>query len=230
MKYILLSLLVSLSSWSKTETAESIIRKVDDIRNPAESYLMKVEIHDAEEFSSYEVSIQGNDKTFIKTLEPPRDLGRNFLMLSEDMWAFIPNLKRAVRISLSQKLNGQAANGDISRMRWSGDYEATFEDENNPKEWKIFLTAKKKGLTYDKIRVWVEKGNFHPLHAEFLTLNEKPLKKVTYQDYKEMAGKVRPTGILIQDATHESKKSIIKIISMEIKKFPESIFNQNNLR
>ena len=38
------------------------------------------------------------------------------------IWVFIPNLKRSVRVGLSQKLTGQAANGDISRMRWSGDY------------------------------------------------------------------------------------------------------------
>ena len=96
-----------------------------------------------EDRSEFDVSIQGNEKTLIKTLAPTRDRGRNLLMLQEEMWAFIPNLNRAVRVSLSQKLTGQTANGDISRMRWSGDYNPALESENE-KEWVLFFHCKEK--------------------------------------------------------------------------------------
>ena len=68
-------------------------------------------------------------------------------MLDENMWVFIPNLKRSVRVGLSQKLTGQAANGDISRMRWSGDYTPKLLKETK-KSWLLHLQAKKKGLTH----------------------------------------------------------------------------------
>ena len=58
-----------------------------------------------------------------------------------------------------------------------------------------FLTAQKKDLTYDRLRVWVEKSNYHPLRAEFLTEAGKPLKTAQYSGYKNIAGKVRPTEI-----------------------------------
>ncbi len=230
MNFIFSLFFVSIAAHAASENADEIIRRVDDIRNPSESYLMNVEIKDSENNSTYEVSIKGNDKTLIKTLDPPRDRGRNFLMLNEDMWAYIPNLKRAVRVSLGQKLNGQAANGDISRMRWSGDYDAIIESAESKDEWSLFLTAKKKGLTYDKIRAWVSKKDFRPIRAEFLTVGGKPLKKVTYSGYQNMAGKMRPTEILIQDANKDSQKSTVKVHSMEVKTFPGSIFNQNSLQ
>jgi outer membrane lipoprotein-sorting protein len=228
--HIALSLL-SLQAYGAAFSPEAIIKKVDDIRNPGDSYGMKVEItgSESEDKSVYEVSIQGNDKTLIKTLEPPRDRGHNMLMLQEEMWAYIPNLSRAIRVSLSQKLTGQAANGDISRMRWSGDYAPKIEKEDI-KMWTIFLTAKKKGLTYDKLRVWVEKATMRPIQADFLTLGGIPLKKASYSGYKMIAGKVRPTTITIQDAVKASDKSVVSIVSMETKQFPAAIFNQNSLR
>lgn len=213
------------------ESPESIIKKVDDIRNPAaESYSMKVEISDVGSSTRYvyDVSLSGNTKTLIKTLEPTREQGRNFLMLDEDMWAYLPNLGRAVRVSLSQKLTGQAANGDISRMRWSGDYTSTIEKET-PKEWVLFLTANKKGLTYEKMRVWVDKSNYHPMHAEFLATSGKPLKNAVYQGYKMMSGKVRPTQILIQDANRPTDQSKLTILNMTPKTFSASLFNPKSM-
>ena len=104
----------------------------------------------------YEVSVQGNSKTLIKTLEPAREVGKDSLMLGEDMWVVFPSLKRPVRVTLSQRLTGEAANGDIARMRWSGDYSSKIESQDST-IWTLFLTAKKKGLTYEKLRIVVSK-------------------------------------------------------------------------
>jgi outer membrane lipoprotein-sorting protein len=230
-KTLIVSALIFTAFAQAAESPDSIIKKVDEIRNPADSYFMKVEITDPSSPSTrwvYDVSLAGNTKTLVKTVEPAREQGRNFLMLEQDMWAYLPNLGRAVRVSLSQKLTGQASNGDISRMRWSGDYTPVIEKETQ-KEWTLFLTANKKGLTYDKVRVWVEKGNYHPTHAEFLAPSGKPLKRATYQAYQMMSGKVRPTEMIIQDATRESDKSRIKILKLEPKSFPASLFNPKSM-
>lgn len=210
---------------------DEILKKADAIRNPAQSYYIDVQVKSTEDPSDihqFHVAIHGNDKTRIETVEPKRDRGRTMLMLGENMWVFVPNLKREVRVSLNQKLTGQASNGDISRMRWSGDYSTKLESEND-KEWQLLLTANKKGLTYDKIRVWIEKKSFRPLRAEYLTAQGKVLKKATYQGYKQIAGDVRPTEIVIQDAVRPSDLSVIKIEDMKVKTFPGSIYNKSEL-
>jgi outer membrane lipoprotein-sorting protein len=210
---------------------EEIVKKADDIRNPADSYYINVAVKSTEDPSDlheFHVAIQGHDKTRIETIEPKRDRGRVMLMLGENMWVYIPNLKREVRVSLNQKLTGQTANGDISRMRWGGDYTAELEKESD-KDWQLLLSANKKGLTYDKIRVWIEKQSFRPLHAEYMTSQGKILKKAIYQGYREMAGNTRPTEILIQDAVRPSDQSTITIKEMKVKTFPGSIYNKNEL-
>jgi outer membrane lipoprotein-sorting protein len=232
----LLTLLVtsffSVSAQAQSVAPEEILKRADDIRNPSESYFMKVRVFDdgntTGSSSLYEIAIQGNTKTLVKTLEPPRDRERSFLMLDEDIWAYIPNLKRAVRVSLSQRLSGQVARGDISRMRWAGDYTPTIEKEDD-KTWLLFLTAKKKGLTYEKLRVWIEKSTFRPLKADFLSLDGKPMKNTVYRNYTSLAGKLRPKEIFIKNATNENDQSLIQISEMKVQSFPSSLFNQTNL-
>lgn len=217
---------------SAEESAAEILKKADAIRNPGNSYFMKVEVKSTgneDEPSIYEVFLKGNSKTLVKALAPARDKGRNMLMIDEDMWAYVPNLKRAVRVSLNQKLSGQTANGDISRTRWTGDYTPTIES-SDAKYWKLYLKADKKGLTYDRIRVWVQKKTYKPEKAEYLSLSDKVLKKVEYKGFKPMAGGDRPTEIHIQDALNETERSVIAIQSMEVKDHPDSLFNQNNLK
>lgn len=219
-----LLVLSSVSGFAAGFDAQEVLKRVDEVRNPAESYRMRVRIGD----SAFEVLLDGNSKTLVKTLEPARDQGRDMLMLGEEMWAYIPNLKRAVRVSLSQKLTGQAANGDISRMRWSGDYSPKIESES-PESWVLLLTASKKGLTYEKIRVTVEKKTFHPLSAEYLTSAAKPLKRASFGAFKMIAGRIRPTELSIQSAVNQSDQSKIVVESMDKKSFPSAQFNPQRL-
>ncbi len=226
--FFALALFIGASSFAITPP--EIISNADAIRNPSQNFHLKVAVTstDTDDQSIFDVSIQGNTRTLIRTLSPARDKGRNMLMLEEDMWSYLPTLKRAVRVSLSQKLTGQAANGDISRMRWAEDYEATLTQET-PKEWVLHLKGKKKGLTYDQLDVWVEKDSFRPLKANYLSVTGQTLKEASYLDYKLMAGKQRPTKIVIQDAIKKSASSILTILEMESRDFPQSLFTQGNL-
>lgn len=228
MKWMLLTLLFISNAWAITPN--EILQKVDEVRNPSDSYSMNVKIKSSKEKEdfSFLVFLKGNDKTLVKTLGPKKIMGRHMLMLEENMWVFVPNLKRSVRVSLSQKLVGEAANGDISRMRWFGDYEAKIEKED-AKQFVLFLEQKKKGLTYPKIRAFVEKKTFHPIKADFLTLTGKVIKTSEYLDYKELAGKKRPSKIKIVDALNSDQYSEIIVEKIENKKLPDSMFTEKSL-
>jgi outer membrane lipoprotein-sorting protein len=149
-------------------------------------------------------------------------------MLDEDVWAYVPTLKRSVRVSLSQKLSGEAANGDIARTRWSGDYDVKIVEEKGDKI-QLELKAQKKGLTYEGIKVWVDEKTHAPQKAEYLSLNGKLLKTATFSKYKKILGKLRPTQITIENALDTSKKSTIKILEMRTDTFPDSLFSKQNL-
>lgn len=214
-----------------SENPDDILRKADDIRCPAEDFVMNVSILDKKENkeSKLEVFTKGQTKTLIKTLAPARDKGRNLLMLDESMWAWVPNLNRSVRVSLNQRLMGEAANGDISRMRWAGDYDVKIKSQDNTK-WILDLVAKKKGLTYEKIQAHIEKSSYRPIKAFYLSLAGKPLKVAVFKEYKNLAGVERPSQIHIRDAKVRDKLTVIQIESIEKKSLPEAMFSQESLK
>ena len=214
----------------KTQDPLEILKESDEIRSPSGSFRMKVAVESpGEETYEFEIQIGGKDASLIKTLLPKREIGKNFLMLDADMWAYLPNLRRAVRVTLNQKLTGQAVNGDIGRMRWYGDYKATIESQNQD-QWTLFLTATRSGLTYDQIRLWIDKKNFHPIKGEYLTKTGKPLKRITFLEYRYLAGALRPVAMLIENIQKPSERSTLKILEMESAQFPAQHFTQANLQ
>jgi outer membrane lipoprotein-sorting protein len=226
----LMCLSFSLTAYSADPSADEILKKADNVRNPLDSFKMNVEVvNDDNEKTSFDVLTKGKDKTVIRTTFPAKDKGRNMLMLKEDMWLYLPNLNKSVRVGLNQKLTGQAANGDICRMRWHGDYKVKIE-KSTPKEWVLFLEAERKGLTYDKIRLFVEKSNFRPKKAEYLNLSGQTLKNAIFSNYKTLVGEMRPTEIKISDVKSDASFSVVKIRQLEKATFQDSIFQQTNLR
>jgi outer membrane lipoprotein-sorting protein len=212
-------------------TADEILALADAVRNPAESYFARLSVEssdDPDHPSVFDVMLLGSTRTLVRTIEPARDRGRSLLMVGEEMWAYVPSLRRAVRVSLNQRLVGQAANGDVARMRWSGDYAPTIESSSE-RSWTLSLVAARKGLTYDRMRVTIEKGTFHPLSAELLTLQGKPLKRATYRGYRTLCGRVRPTEMEIRDALRGESVSVLRIVEMRVQRFPESLFTPESL-
>jgi outer membrane lipoprotein-sorting protein len=219
--------------WSTSliaQDADEILRKADEIRAPSESYRMEVSVESSDNSRfRYEIKVGGKESSIIRTLEPAREVGKNFLMLHEDMWAYVPNIKRSLRVTLNQKLTGQAANGDISRMSWVGDYKPALESQTD-KEWVLLLKAERRGLTYDGIRVWIDKSNHRPLRGEYLSLQGKVLKRVEFAEYKTIAGNVRPTLIRIENADRKEDYSLLRILDMQKAEFSSTLFTQNNLQ
>jgi len=217
-----------LQSAFAAENPAEWVKKADNIRNPSESYEMKIKVESPENTSVvFQVYLKGQDKTLVVTKEPAKDIGRNMLMLDRDFYAYVPNLKRSMRLSLAQKLSGQVANGDISRTRWHGDYDVTKESEN-ASEVQLLLKGKKDNLTYAWIRLWLKKPNFQPDRAEYLGLNGKTvLKKATFLNYKNIAGALRPTTLHIEDTNKQSSQ--IHILEMNPKSYDDSFFTNRNM-
>ncbi len=203
------------------------VKKADQIRNPSQSFEMNVKVDDDSHTTEFIVFLKGQDKTLIVTKSPARDKGRNMLMLDRDFNAYVPNLKRSMRLSLAQKLSGQVSNGDISRTRWFGDYSVQLEKETND-QVQLLLKANKDNLTYAAIRLWIDKKNNHPLKAEYLGLNAQTiLKRAYFEDYKTMAGALRPTTLRIEDVN--KKTSFVRISDMKNKTFDDSFFTVRNM-
>lgn len=221
----------------KTPSAEAILRHFDDGRVPEGTIVFKVQIEDWEKGSKlreqiYRVSSKGDDRALVETLAPERMQGRKLLMRGDNLWLFLPNLKRPSRVGLEQRLTGEVANGDVARTRFSADYTPKLvgtKPVDGKSNYVLDLRAKRKATTYRRVVLYVDVKDLLPTRAEFFAISGKRLKASRYSDFKEVLGAKRASHVEIEDALRPEKKSILNYSDYTREEIDDSVFTKESL-
>jgi len=219
-------------------TADEIIAKVDEVRNPYEDFttiatVTSYKANRAPRSATYEVMAKNKTMTIVKTLEPQTERGRSLLMRDKDFWAFFPDVSKPLRISFQERLIGDVANGDIARTNFAGDYTPTLIqiDKVGDKQYYLLeLIAIDDSTTYGKVRIWVEVGTFWPLKADFYAISGRFLKTCSYESYTSLGGKLRPSRLVLRDAIVNGQYSVIEYNQMDLTEIPEKYFTKEHLK
>lgn len=217
---------------------KSIVEKADQVRLPAEGFQVDISItstqpDEAPELRKYRVLSKGNENTVVMVTEPASERGQIILMKGRDLWVFMPEVSQPVRISLAQRLTGQVANGDLARANFSGDYTPRLvrtETVGSDSYYVLELTAVDRGVTYQRVMYWVNQKNFWPLKAEFYSLSNRLLKRCRYDNFQTLAGKIRPTRMILEDALHAGEQSVLDYSAMKLRELPDKIFTKEYLK
>lgn len=218
--------------------AQAIVEKADLIRFPAEGFQVDVAIattlaDKSSENRRYRVLSKGNENSIVMVTEPASDRGQIILMKGRDLWVFMPEVSQPIRLSLAQRLTGQVANGDLARANFAGDYFPRIvgsEAVGNEQYHVIELKAVDRGVTYQRVMYWVNKKSFWPLKAEFYSLSNRLLKRCSYENYQTMAGKLRPTRLVMEDALKSGEQSVLEYQGMKLRDLPDKIFTKDYLK
>ena len=218
--------------------ARSIVEKADHVRFPVEPFEVAVTItssgsDESGDVRRYRVLAKGHENSIVMTTEPASDRGQILLMKGRDLWIFMPTLSQPVRLSLAQRLTGEVANGDLARANFAGDYTPKLlrtETLDGEPTYVLELTAAERGVTYHRVVYWVRKEGFRPYKAEFYSVSEHLLKTASYQEYKSLGGRVRPTRLVMEDALHDGERSVLEYRDMRRRDLPDKMFNKDYLK
>jgi outer membrane lipoprotein-sorting protein len=218
--------------------ARAIVEKADEVRFPREGFEVQVSISSTgddgtTEARKYRILSKGGQNTIVAVLEPASERGQMMLMKARDLWVYMPNLSQPVRLSLSQRLTGQVANGDLARANLSGDYNPTIlrtETVDGEPMIVLELTAVDRAVTYHRVLYWVREGSNRPYKAEFYSLSDRLLKTCRYLDYKTLGGKMRPTRLVMEDALQKGDTSVLEYREMRMRDLPDKVFTKDYLK
>ncbi len=218
--------------------ARSIVEKADQVRFPSEGFQVDISINTQQsdrqaESRKYRVLSKGNENTVVMVTEPASERGQIILMKGRDLWVFMPEVSQPVRISLAQRLTGQVANGDLARANFAGDYNPrVLHSETIAGETYVVLelSAVDRSVTYQKVVYWVNQKTAWPLKAEFYSLSNRLLKKCSYERFQTLAGKQRPTRLVMEDALRSGEKSVLEYSEMKLRELPDKIFTKDYLK
>ncbi|MCC2680574.1 MAG: hypothetical protein K0S36_138 [Nitrosospira multiformis] len=228
----------AIADTNDTELAQTILEKADQIRFPRESFQVDVTINTTapgqpEDLRKYRVLSKGNENSVVMTTEPASERGQILLLKGRDLWIFMPEVSQPVRLSLSQRLTGQVANGDLARANFAGDYNAKIlrtDVIEGEKYYVLELTGVDRGVTYHKVLYWVGQSNFWPYRAEFYSLSDRLLKTARYEKFEILHGKQRPTRLVMEDALRTGEQSVLEYSGMKQRDLPDKVFTKDYLK
>lgn len=218
--------------------AREIVVKADQIRFPAEGFQVDIAITNSNggqvvDTRQYRVLSKGNENTVLMVTEPAVDRGQIMLMKGRELWVFLPNVSQPVRLSLAQRLTGQVANGDLARANFAGDYTPKLlrtERIDGEDHYVLELTAVDRTVPYHRVLYWVKQKSYFPHRAEFYSLSDRLLKTARYESFQQLAGRLRPTRLVLQDALRKGEESVLVYSGMVLRDLPDKIFTRDYLK
>lgn len=184
-----------------TPEALALVRRYDAVMSPAffEAQTVMVARREDGTTRTYKMKTQksGKDKLRAQFLEPASAKGQEMLRNGENLWLWMPNLKRAVRVaSRDSFMGGDFNNADVLRVNYEADYDPSV-DKSDPSGDILVLKAKTQSAAYDSIKLWMTREkNPQPIKAEFYAASGKILRRAEFSDVKDFGGGlVRPSRI-----------------------------------
>jgi hypothetical protein len=188
---------------------------------------------------SYTVYAQSGRRSLV-LMRSPAEAGQKVLMLGDDFWLLMPASQRPMRITPSQKLLGDASTGDIATLRWAEDYAATLAGEapceaagaagaaaaaNTRPCWHLSLTAQRKGVSYQRIELWIGKAHHEPVRADLYVQSDKMAKQASFVPDKPSGRPNQIDAMVLRDQLGNHKETRVQYLSRQKKVLPESWLN-----
>lgn len=183
------SVLGSAAALAQKPDPGALVRQADSYRQAYRDAVMDIRLtrtsnREPPEESRLKVALRGANASLIRVTHGAQ-AGQQVLMTDEGLWVKLPRSARSVRITPLQRLLGDAAVGDIGRLRWQDDYEARFAEPaegmtEGVSAWNLELQARSPSAPYARVAASLAKADGRPLAAEFFLKSGKAAKRVRF--------------------------------------------------
>ena len=213
---------------------DAILRQVDRKLNP-ESYEMYRKLINIEpdgrkkEFVLFSVK-KGRDAMIALFLDPPSEKGRATLRLGDNMWLYIPNVGKPLRItSLQSVVGGVFNNADIMNLDYSVEYRVEKAAEE-ASAYSLELKARSGAVAYDRLKMRVDRATLAPTLIEAYAASGLLIKTLRFKDIKDFGNGIRRPATMETDSPlYKGYKSVMIYANIKPRKLPDEVFTLDYL-
>lgn len=211
------------------DDAQALLREVDRNLEPA-SYEMYRKIINIEpsgarkEFVLYSAK-KGRDRVVAVFLSPASEKGRSTLRVGDNMWLYIPEVGRPVRItSLQSVIGGVFNNSDILRVDYDEEYRAE-RLERDGAELLLHLKARTDAVAYDRLKMWVDPARKLPTRIDCHAADGLLVKTLRFSQVKTFAGGIeRPAQLDTESPLFRGHRSVMLYDGIRARELPDEAF------
>ncbi len=173
---------------------------------------------------------KGRDKILALFLEPASDKGRVTLRIGDNMWLYMPEVGKPIRITSLQSVTGSIFNNaDILRVDYTSEYNVEGVEEQKG-QYLLSLKAKTGDVAYDRLKMWVDAQHLLPVTIECYAASGLLLKTLHFSDIKDFGGGIkRPAQLETDSPLYKGYKSVMLWSGLKKADYPDEVFTLNYL-
>lgn len=221
------------------QSAEEIVKKLDE-NSRGESVQMKISMSITAHGHTRNMKLQsfseGNKKSFVKILYPPKERGITFLSLDGQMWQYIPKIERVIKIPPSMMLQdwmgSDITNDDMVRQSSIiDDYDAKILKTEGDIVTIELTPHEDAGVVWGKIISRIDTKTYTSQKDLFYDEDGEIVREFLYEDVKQYGKYYLPTHWKI--IPYEKKGNFTEFYIEEVeydKEIPAQYFTKSALK
>lgn len=178
-----------------------------------------------------EVLFQSHQSVLVLFRQPQSAAGRRILVDGDNMWLTLPGSRRILRISPSQRLLGEASNGDVINTDFA-QYTLTQQREvvkDNARFIELTLVAKNNTQSYQRVVYLIDPATSLPHTSFHYTAADKLIKEIYYESYVTEQGQQRVERMRLVNPVFNERYTVMTLGKFTPKNFPVGLFKKENL-
>jgi outer membrane lipoprotein-sorting protein len=207
-------------------SADDLLKKYDAIMGPENfESLTEMSAHREDDSTrTYKMKVlkAGTEKFRLWFQEPAAVRGQEMLRQGENLWVYLPNLKKPTRLASRESFQGgDFNNADVLRVHYQTDYAArVLLTSSLPDSWELELRAKTGDAAYDRIKLWMRRADLMPVKGEYYSASGKMLRLAEFSEVKSFGGFKRPARIVMKNMLATKRFSVMTLLTLNVKVTP----------
>jgi outer membrane lipoprotein-sorting protein len=182
----------------------------------------------------------GNEYSLVYITAPAKEKGQVFLKRQKEMWNWVPNIERMIKIPPSMMMQSwmgsDFTNDDLVReSSITRDYKKKLLGEETISGYNCYkaelIPHDDAPVVWGKIIMWVSKKEYHWLKAEYYDEDGKLVNTEIMSEVKWMDDREMPSRMEMIPADKPGQKTVMIFEKMKFNiKIDESFFSQQNMK
>ncbi len=222
--------------------AIAIVRKIDELyRSTTSTGEMEMEIVTPHWQRTLRLRIwtEGMDKTFIRILAPLKEKGVATLRLGNEMWNYLPNTNKVIKIPpsmmMSSWMGSDFTNDDlVSEFTLLEDFHFRLITPDTAQSDLLYLEAiPREGLpiVWGKIVTAVRQEDYLPVWEQYFDEKGNLMRVIHFKDVKLLGGRRLPTTLELIPQNKPGHKTVIRYLKIEFDvKLDRQVFSLRHLQ
>jgi hypothetical protein len=180
--------------------------------------------------ADFDVYVKGRDRVLLVFRGGKND-GRKALTLGDRMWLIVPGAEHPVPITANQRLMGGASFGDVARLSFADDFDATARPGTERVGEHVCrvldLTAKSPKAPFPSVTLWIDaEGETLPRKLLFRLPSGKEAREVVFTKFTKVQGRTAVAEMEIRDLLGPKSGTLTRLeyLSIQPAKIDDKVF------